>query len=65
MFPLYGLGTEVCFQFQILLKGGPEPSILDDLCLGNVTSKYFSKLRIGTSKRQAELKCLENILKFL
>jgi len=31
------------------LKGGPEPSTLDDLCLGNVISKYFSKLRFGTS----------------
>jgi len=31
------------------LKGGPEPSILDDFCLGNVISKYFSKLRFGTS----------------
>jgi len=45
------------------LKGGPEPSILDDLCLGNEISKYFSKLRFGTSKIQPELKCLENILK--
>ena len=31
---------------------GPEPSILDDLCLGNVIAKYFSKLRFGTSKIQ-------------
>ena len=31
------------------LKGGPEPSILDDFCLGNVISKYFSKLRFGTT----------------
>ena len=45
-----------------LIKGGPEPSILDDLCLGNVISKYFSKLRFGTSKIQPGLKCLENIL---
>jgi len=45
-----------------LIKGGPVPSILDDLCLGNVISKYFSKLRVGTSKIQPELKCLENIL---
>jgi len=43
-------------------KGGLEPSILDDLCLGNVISKYFSKLRFGTSSIQPELKCLENIL---
>jgi len=45
-----------------MLKGGPEPSILDDLCLHNVISKYFSKLRIGTSKIQPELKCVENKL---
>jgi len=44
-----------------LIKGGPVPSILDDLCLGNVISKYFSKLRVGTSKIQPELKCLENV----
>jgi len=44
------------------LKGGPEPSILNDLCLGNVISKYFSKLRFGTNQIQPELKCLENIL---
>jgi len=44
------------------IKGGPEPSILDDFCLGNVTSKCFSKLRFGTSQIQPELKCLENIL---
>ena len=44
------------------LKSGPVPSILDDLCLGNVISKYFSKLRVGTSKIQPKLKCLENIL---
>jgi len=30
--------------------GGPEPSILDDLCLDNVISKYFSEVRFGTSK---------------
>jgi len=30
------------------VKGGPEPSILDDFCLGNVISKYLSKLRFGT-----------------
>ena len=32
-----------------IFKGGPEPSILDDICLGNVISKYFSKLRFGIS----------------
>jgi len=45
-----------------MIQGGSEPSILDDLCLGNVVSKYFSKLRFGTSKIQPELNCLENIL---
>jgi len=50
------------FWFWVwLFKGGPEPSILDDLCIGNVISKYFSKLRFGTNKIQPELKCLENI----
>jgi len=47
---------------QKSLKGGLEPSILDDFCLGNVISKYFSKLRFGTSYIQPELKCLENTL---
>ena len=37
-------------------------SILDDFCLSNVISKYFSKLRFGTSQIQPELKCLENII---
>ena len=45
-----------------LIKGESVPSILDVVCLGNVISKYFSKLRVGTSKIQPELKCLENIL---
>jgi len=49
---------EVNFSF----KGGPEPSILDDLCLSNVISKKFSKLRFGTSQIHPEMKCLENIL---
>jgi len=44
------------------IKDEPEPSILDDLCLGNVISKYFSKLRFNTSKIQPELKCLQNVL---
>jgi len=45
----------------MFVKGRPEPSILDDLCLGNVMSQYFRKLRFGTSKMQLEPKCLENI----
>jgi len=34
------------------LKGGPEPSNFEDLCLVNVSVKWFSKLRFGTSKIQ-------------
>jgi len=34
------------------LKGGPEPSNFEDLCLVNVSVKYFSKLCFGTSKIQ-------------
>jgi len=34
------------------LKGGPEPSNFEDLCLVNVSVKYFSKLCVGTSKIQ-------------
>jgi len=45
-----------------VFKGGPEPSILDDLCLGNVIWKCCSKLRFGASKIQPGLKCWENIL---
>jgi len=57
------LNTHVRFnQTQPYFKGGPEPSILDDLCLGNVILKYFSKLSFGTNQIQPELKCLENIL---
>ena len=36
-------------KYIYIFKGGPEPSILDDFCLGNVISKYFSKQRFGTS----------------
>ena len=46
----------------VFVRGGPEPSILDDLCLGNVMSKYFSKLRFGTSKIQVEPKCCKKNL---
>ena len=31
------------------MTGRPKSSILDDLCLDNVISKYFSKLRFGTT----------------
>ena len=51
-----------CNCIEWLIKGGPEPSILDDLCLGNVIAKYFSKLRFCTNEIQPDLKCLENIL---
>jgi len=32
------------------VKGGPEPSNFEDLCLVNVSVKYFSKLCFGTIK---------------
>ena len=44
------------------IKGGPEPSILNDLCLANVIPKYFSRLRFIISKIQPELKCFEKII---
>jgi len=45
-------------------EGGPEPSNFEDLCLVNVSMKYFSKLCFGTSKIQPELKYLKTILEF-
>jgi len=45
-----------------LLKGGPEPSNFEDLCLVSVSVKYFSKLCFGTIKIQPELKYLKPIL---
>jgi len=53
------------FQFQFFtlnLEGRPEPSIFEDLCLVNVSVKYFSKLCFGTIKIQPELKYLKPIL---
>jgi len=44
------------------LKGGPEPSNFEDLCLVNVSVKYFSKPCFGTIKIQPELKYLKPIL---
>jgi len=38
------------------VKGGPESSNFEDLCLVNVSVKYFSKLCFGTIKIQPELK---------
>ena len=43
-------------------KGGPEPSNFEDLCLVNISVKYFSKLCFGTIKIQPELKYLKTIL---
>ena len=37
--------------FRSTLKGGPEPSNLEDLCLVNDSVKYFSKLCFGTIKK--------------
>ena len=48
--------------FRSTLKGGPEPSNLEDLCLVNVNVKYFSKLCLGTIKIQPELKYLKPTL---
>ena len=44
------------------LRVGPEPSSFEDLCLVNVSVKYFSKLCFGTIKIQPELKYLKTIL---
>jgi len=46
------------------LKGGPEPSNFEHLCLVNVSVKYSSKLchGFGTIKIQPELKYLKTIL---
>jgi len=46
----------------LVLKGGPEPSSFEDLCLVNVSVKYISKLCFGTIKIQPELKYLKTIL---
>jgi len=48
--------------FLTAIKGGPEPSNFDDLCLVNVSVKYFSKLCFGNIKIQPELKNLKTIL---
>jgi len=60
---------EACFwiltgrkQWVLGVKGGPEPSNFEDLCLVNVSVKYLSKLCFGTSKIQPELKYLKTIL---
>jgi len=44
------------------IKGGPEPSNFEDLCLVNVSVKYSSKPCFGTIKIQPELKYLKTIL---
>ena len=48
-----------------VLKGGPEPSSFEDLCLVNVSVKYLSKLCFGTIKIQPELKYLKTIFDVL
>jgi len=60
---LHGLKT---FWTQGLnwIQSGPEPSILDDLCLPKWNWNILAKLRFGTSAFQPELKCLENIGSF-
>ena len=51
--------STVCLCF---IKGGPEPSNFEDLCLVNDIVKYFSKLCFGTIKIQPELKYLKPFL---
>ena len=68
MYMLFEILDKMSDKFHdkcVFVRGGPQPSILDDLCLGNLMSKYFSELRFGTSKIQLEPKCLENIFKRL
>jgi len=47
---------------EIFIKGGPEPSNFEDLCLVNVSVKSFSKLCFGTIKIQPELEYWKTIL---
>ena len=70
-FPEWGLNSfKITFQSNQsiklwsleYIKGGPEPSNFEDLCLVNVSVKYFSKLCFGTNKIQPELKYLKTIL---
>ena len=62
-FVLYLFQKFVCLHVcAYTLKGGPEPSNFEDLCLVNVSVKYFSKLCFGTIKIQPELKYLKPIL---
>jgi len=46
------------------MKGGPNhrDSDLEDLCLVNVSVKYFSKLYFGTNKIQLEFIILEKLV---
>ena len=57
---LVGNGPEILKKSG--LEGGPEPSNFEDLCLVNVSVKYFSKICFGTIKIQPELKYLKPIL---
>jgi len=65
MFRRYELVGFFFKGFRSTLKGGPEPSNLEDLCLVNVSVKYFSKLFFGTIKIQPELKYLKTVLEVL
>jgi len=60
------LALENQFQYRSVktgLKGGPEPSNFEDLCLVNVSVKYFSKLCFGTSKIQLNCNIWKPFLK--
>ena len=54
-----------CELGSFYFKGEPEPSNLEDLCLVNVSVKYFSQLCFGTIKIQPDLKYLKTILEVL
>ena len=56
---------QVLLEKMVQIKGGPEPSNLEDLCLVNVSVKYLSKPCFGTIKIQPELKYLKTILEVL
>ena len=65
-FELLPFSVSPTCRFHLLVDSitdRPESTILDDFCLANAISKYFSKLRFGTNKIQPELKCLENTLR--
>ena len=55
----------ICWKadFHRNVKGGPESSNFEDLCLVNVSVKYFSKLCFGTSKIQLNCNIWKPFLK--